>query len=548
MDIRRTKNIDGISHRSPLDIAGRENSYSPPAVEKKPELPISENIYSSFEFSQKENHKPKFHWLRNILLGILFLGIAAVITYGTFFTYKFHSTSQKIYVKTDAENPSLLKTLKSMAPGNDLKLKGASSGRINILLLGIAGPGKPGQNLTDTIMVASLDTRTNRVALISIPRDLYVPVPDLNFSTKINSVYQLGLNQNGNKAAASLNLLTGTIKDITALEINYYIVLNFDGFEKIINSLGGINVTSEKDILDTRYPGPNYSYETFEISKGFHHLDGQTALKYARVRHGDPEGDFGRAKRQQQVMQAAKNKIFSSGTLLNIFAFNNLLDALGNNIITNISPDEIVGFIELIKKLDTNNINNVVVDAWSKDSLLKVSHVFFGENSGVRAFILVPRVGNWSEIRELAQNAFDLNVLKRRRDEIAKEDAFITILNRSGDNQLVNRIKKLLSVNLDYKNVLTVSENNEAVSEKTIAYDLNGGKKPFTLDELATKIPAIVSYDVDPAIRELTANKNPDIVLVLGKDIVDRYNMEEDTIEDLNKDRDNQDSINFIKN
>jgi len=201
------------------------------------------------------------------------------------------------------------------------------------------------------------------------------------------------------------------IENITSLDINYWVVMNFDGFQKAVDAIGGINITNEYDIFDPRYPGPNYSYETFELKKGFHHLDGATALKYARMRHNDPKSDFGRAKRQQQVMQAIKNKIFSTGTLLNPVAINQLLNTLGENVKTNIASSEFADFVALIKNLDTNNINNVVLDAWKKDSLLRGSQI-----TGISA--LIPRVSNWSEIQELAQNIFDTNKIKRKREEI----------------------------------------------------------------------------------------------------------------------------------
>jgi LCP family protein required for cell wall assembly len=233
------------------------------------------------------------------LLALLFS-----IGYLSFFIYKTNYVGNKI---TFEKKSSLLDTIKSFSSKDQLNLRGAEKDRINILLLGIAGKGKPGQNLTDTIMLASVNPKTNQAALISFPRDLYVKIPGSEIGMKINSAYQHGINSSGSEKE-SAETVKEIVSDITGLDINYYVVLNFDGFTKVIDTVGGINIMNERDIYDPRYPGPNYSYETFELKKGFHQLDGATALKYARERHNDPDGDFGRAKRQQQIMQATKNK------------------------------------------------------------------------------------------------------------------------------------------------------------------------------------------------------------------------------------------------
>ena len=112
-------------------------------------------------------------------------------------------------------------------------------------------------------------------------------------------------------------------------------------------------------------------------------MDGNTALMYVRERHDDPLGDFGRAKRQQVVLQAAKNKLFSIQTLLNPLALNDLLNNLGDNIKTDIGLDDLESFLYWSKVSDTQNITNAVVDAWNPDSLLKVSHVTVGNFTGI---------------------------------------------------------------------------------------------------------------------------------------------------------------------
>jgi len=468
--------------------------------------------------------------LIKIILWLILLILVGAIAYGAFLLYRINSLSNRV---SDNKSVGIFSTLSSIvksAESNKINLKQSADERINVLLLGVAGKGKPGQNLTDTIILLSINLKTNQVALLSLPRDFYIP----NMNMKINSVYQAGLNNAKNDSEAIAPLLAN-IKEITSQEVGYYVVLNFDGFKKIIDAIGGVNITNERDIFDARYPGANYSYETFELKKGLQHLGGDMALKYARERHDDPDGDFGRSRRQQQIIQAVKNKVFSTSTLFNINTLNNLFNTLGDNIKTNLSQAELSDFFELTKKLDTVNIANATVDAWNPDSLLKVSHIFYGDTP---AFILIPRVGNYSEIEDLAQNIFDLNVIKRRRAEITKENASIILINKSGDNTLTPKIKKILGENLAYQKVSILDDSTFGNEEKTIAYDLTGGIKPFTLDELALKLPANVSYELPERYRQISEKNQAEIVLVIGKDLISRYNMAEDSIEDFKKAQD----------
>ncbi|KKP80225.1 MAG: hypothetical protein UR78_C0002G0011 [Candidatus Moranbacteria bacterium GW2011_GWF2_35_39] len=450
------------------------------------------------------------------------------MVYGAFFIWKITNTENKINIKNE-NTVSFLDTFKNIVSPGKINLQGMDQGRINVLLLGIAGQGKPGRNLTDTIMIASFNTKTGQTALLSIPRDLFVEVPENNYTTKINTVYEYGLQTFPSDEENSMEPIKKVIENITSLDINYWVVMNFDGFQKAVDAIGGINITNEYDIFDPRYPGPNYSYETFELKKGFHHLDGATALKYARMRHNDPKSDFGRAKRQQQVMQAIKNKIFSTGTLLNPVAINQLLNTLGENVKTNIASSEFADFVALIKNLDTNNINNVVLDAWKKDSLLRGSQI-----TGISA--LIPRVSNWSEIQELAQNIFDTNKIKRKREEIDKENATVVIINKSGNSIVSNRINKLLKENFGYKNVIALSTTGQKTERQTFVYDLTGGKKLFTLNELVEKLPAKASSSFNFSDKKSIGNITADLVLIIGEDLIPHYSLAEVDFKDYNED------------
>lgn len=536
--------MDGIIRRpkrkKPAYKNKRDLSYSENKNEKYNDLFVSPNKESSLAPPLKSiitKKKKKRGIFKKIIIFLFLIIIIAIITLGVYFFWKIGSINSKI--SSNGESESTFRTISKIVKKDRVTLKGEDRGRINILLLGTAGEGRAGGNLTDTIIIASMDTRNNKTALLSLPRDFYVEISDSNYSTKINSIYKYGLAKD-----LGVDPLRKTIEEITGLIIDYYFVASFAGFEKFVDDIDGIVINNERDIYDPSYPGLNYSYELFALEKGTHLLDGSTSLKYARERHNDPEGDFGRAKRQQQVLQAIKSRVFSTKVLLNPFAINNMLDTLGESITTDISLEEIESFLQLSKELDTQNITNVVVDAWKKNSLLKVSHIFY-EN--IRAFILVPRVGSYSEIQDVAKNIFNLDKIKRRKEKIEKEEASIAIINQSGKTDLLKKIEELLEEKLEFKNVSNIKSNLDTIFKSTQVIDLSDGQKPFTLDELIKKIPA--SLTDEDTLNKLSFDKNLenyDLIVIIGNDLIEPYSYEESSIEEMEKNQNDLDNKEIL--
>lgn len=505
-------------------------------------LPQREEIFiSSTEaktldkhFKKDEQKNKRRSKIKKVLKIFFMVSLASLFAIAIYFFWKTYNVSRKMNSQM-LNKPTVSQSMRALASpimdrNNLPALKGEDKGRINILLLGAAGQHKPGGNLTDTVMVMSIDTKEKKVALLSLPRDFYTPIGETKSFAKINSLYPIGIKDN-----KGVELIKEAVEKITNQTLNYYLVVDFDAFEKIINDIGGINIVSERDIYDATYPGPNYSYQTFSLSKGFHQLDGATTLKYVRERHDDPEGDFGRAKRQQQVIQAVKNKMFSLKTIFNVVAISNILDTLGNNVKTDITIQDMESFIALSKTLDLENINNVVIDAWKKDSLLKVSHAATASGN---AFILIPRVGNYSEIQDISDNIFNQEELKRRKEMIANENAKVAIINQSGDYNLATKIRQLLSEKLDIKDVTVMQGPDNTIEQITSLHQKENSSKIFTLDELLKKIPAKLSDA--PLVAEDGEN---DFVITLGSDLVEIYKYDEDSIEDFNKE---QNSIDFV--
>lgn len=201
---------------------------------------------------------------------------------------------------------------------------------MNILIAGIWWRGHEGSDLTDSIMLASLNGDEKRITLLSIPRDLYVSYPEDRGAGRINSLYELGkMNKVG------IKYLADKVSELTGQPIDHYIVIDFSGFKKIVDILGGIEIDVPEDLTDTEYPDENYGYETVHFQKWLQVMGGDRALKYARSRHST--SDFDRSIRQQLLIKAMKEKLFTAGTITNPAALSQILSAVTDHLDSDLS-------------------------------------------------------------------------------------------------------------------------------------------------------------------------------------------------------------------
>lgn len=229
-------------------------------------------------------------------------------------------------------------------------------GRLTILLMGLdRRPGETGLGYrTDTMLLLSLDPRTQGIGVLSIPRDLYVDVPGYSALRRINEPMALGELQRLNYGPI---LAMETVQYNLGIRVNNYIIVDFQAFVQIVDALGGIEVTTEYVIDDQYYPTMNYGYERFYLSAGRNLLDGQTALKFARTRHGD--SDIERGKRQQQVIFALLDKVSKPENLPQVLGqVPALWNALQDNFYTNLSLDQMVQLGLYVKDIPREKINS----------------------------------------------------------------------------------------------------------------------------------------------------------------------------------------------
>lgn len=369
------------------------------------------------------------------------------------------------------------------------RLKWGREDRVNILLLGKASSDYPGSQLTDTIILASFNPKTGASAMLSVPRDLYVKVPNQKMYTKINSVYYYGTKNGGSKEG--IKYISETIEEVTGQKVDYFVAIDFKGFERLVDEIGGIRVNVPKDITDTRYPGPNFSYQTFQIKQGWQALDGATALKYVRTRH-DADGDFGRASRQQQVLEAVKEKFFSLNGISFLAKLNAILDIISGNVETDIDFSEYGSFLALAREVNIHNTINKVLDDRGENPILAP---YSPQRSLRRAYFLRPTANNYSEIHQIAENIFDLDKLKILYENKQTENPSILVIdytdNYNSNASAGSAVKKRIE-ELGFKRVILKSASSEqtgtAGNSIVSVSDNTEGLKPYSLNLLLNNL------------------------------------------------------------
>lgn len=418
--------------------------------------------YSTGEAPVFIYQKPKVS--RNNIMRLLrivaLLLVVLVVCFGGWFGFKALSAARSIIGRSNGIAPALAGIL------DVTKLKGEGDGRVNILILGIGGQGHEAPNLSDTIMVMSIDPKTKDAAMLSIPRDLYVKIPSSDTSRaqygKINAANAYG----GPELAAR------TVSNVIGVPIHYYILLDFSGFRQAVDAVGGVDINVEKAIYDPDYPCDNErgGYCPLRISAGMQHMNGTVALRYARSRKST--SDFDRAARQQKTIVALRLKALQLSTLTNPIKLTSLIDAIGNHIKTDIQPKEITKLAALAKDINPAKTPQKVLDTDSKDALL-VGGTSIIDGAG---YIEVPKLGNfnYSDIQDIVKNIFVDHYL-------VDENAQLEVQNGSGIPGLAgSTVKSLQAAHYNVGDPTNAADRYTS----TVLYDYTGGKKPYTINYL----------------------------------------------------------------
>ncbi len=292
------------------------------------------------------------------------------------------------------KNSYLLRQIINIVSPSEKYLDGEKEDRINFLLTGMGGPGHNGPYLTDTIILVNFKPSTKQASFISLPRDMIVPVGPNNYQ-KINSIYTIG-KQKDDQGAEYLKEIVSKTFDIP---VHYYVNVDFQGFVEIIDAIGGVKVTVDSSFTDYQFPTEDYKYQEVSFKAGEQKMDGLTALRFARSRHGNNgEGsDFARSKRQQKILTAMKEKIVSFNTLVNPKKITALFSLLNQYTQTNLEPWEAVKLVHMAKGLKNEDIISQSIDD-RPGGFLKSGISMDG------AYILQPVSGNFQAIQQLIKN------------------------------------------------------------------------------------------------------------------------------------------------
>ena len=348
----RKKAVDVVSDKT-FDLHRTLPNLNPPAdLAKSPDQP--------------RNWKKL---IKRVLLTLLVI----IIGTGGWLGYKFYENSAKIF---GGNIFGLFSTT---------HLQGEAAGRVNFLLIGYSAddPNHGGATLTDSIMIVSLNTKTNKAFLMSVPRDLYVNISTLEFQNP--------------------TCLKSVLKTNLGLNLNYYALINYTAFRDTVDAVGGISVNIQSSDPRGLYDGNIAKVDggPLKLANGWQQLDGQTALNLARARgdtsnsYGFATGDFTRTEHQRQMLIALKDKAVSAGTLSNPVKISNLLDALGNNVKTDLSAAEARRLYDLGKNINSQAIASANINGPASKPLL----VSYWTPTNQSALIPAAGLNNYSAIQ-----------------------------------------------------------------------------------------------------------------------------------------------------
>ncbi|MBS4190242.1 LCP family protein [Bacillus sp. FJAT-49705] len=282
--------------------------------------------------SNRRKSKKKRHWRTFVLLILLLvIGGGGYLAYDVANNAK--NATDKIYQEIDRDKVKNHRT-------EEVEI---TKDAFNILLLGIEEQG--GGQRSDVVMLVTVNPQTKEISLLSIPRDTRTMVPAAGYKTKITESYSYG----------GVESTIETVNEMLDVPIDYYITTNFEGFEDIVDTLGGIEV----DVPFTFKSQLTGSLKWKTFYEGPMELNGNEALAYVRMRKKDPQGDKGRNDRQQQVIKAIIDKGTSISSITKI---NDILGDLGDNVKTNIPPSKFASFMKLYSKLKDTEIQNLAIE------------------------------------------------------------------------------------------------------------------------------------------------------------------------------------------
>lgn len=402
----------------------------------------------------------------------------------------------------------------------------------NLLVLGYGGTGHDGAYLTDTILLLHYDPTQHAVVMTNIPRDLYVFVPyggpKVGYYGKINSAFSYVMNASSPEAAglsdrynftddtskvdAAANLAKDVVEQVTGQRIDYWATFTFDGFRKLIDAIGGVDVTVDTAFDDYEYPANDdadvdASVMHIHFDAGPQHMNGERAIEFARSRKSLQDGsDFARSKRQMKLVQAVEKKMSDPSIFLKVF---DIMDALQGSVRTSFTFDELHALFDYYRSTEGKAASS---DLKFVSQILDDQNLLYDSSTSSGDFILLPNAGNYDyeDIHNWVQAGYT-------SPSIRAENANVAVMNGTGTSQYNAALDSMLQgagfwgYNIKWANTIT----------QTTITDYTKGQDKNTLTALLNLFPgSVVKQGTDRA----SGATGPDIVLTVGQDFVDTMN------------------------
>jgi len=320
---------------------------------------------------------------------VAYVFIFLIVIVLAYYAYSVGSAYNNITVKNNAKPQDVGdifesgKIQREIIPYQELEIPAKEADRLDVLILGTRGENDPehGGLLTDSILLLSLDKKTGKTSMVSIPRDIYVNISGV--TGKVNEIYPRGLSKGG-----AFKFTKETFSRLTGVYIDNLVVFDFDAFGQIVDAVDGITVNLKQPFIESK----QWGYE-FSLPAGENNLNHEQALYYARSRFSS--NDFDRARRQQEIVLAIKEKALSLGFLTNPTKVTALLSALGDNVKIDISLTEIPTFIKLAQTFNSSA---------PKRTVLSTENVLY-QTTENGLYILLPQLNDYKEIQKSIKNS-----------------------------------------------------------------------------------------------------------------------------------------------
>ncbi|MCL4835226.1 MAG: LCP family protein [Caldilineaceae bacterium] len=377
---------------------------------------------------------------------------------------------------------------------------------------------------TDTMLLLTLDLENRVAGMISLPRDLWVPIPGYDITTKINTAYVIG--EKRNYPGGGSQLAKDTVSSFVGRPVEHYVHVNFSGFVRFIDLIDGIDIFVPQTIHDEQYPTADYGYQTFHLEAGQQHLDGEVALKYVRTRNID--SDYGRAARQQQVIQAVMDKVLQADMIPTLIAKLPQLSAtMRDSVSTDMSLTAVVQIAQYVRQNSFREVRRLVLDdrygteSYSDDgawillpdrSRIRPALVSFFEVTpqSVDAHVSVA-TGN-EVLSTIAAQAADLNPSQER---LVTDPAVarVEVLNGTGYPGVAARIRDMLQER--GWQVVAIGDADRSDYRRTLIVNYN--TDPLLVGRVGDELELQSNL---PTLNGLILSKTVDLRIIAGQDFL----------------------------